>query len=67
MKEDLNDSGLYAAVVAPINLRYVWKRVKANNGATGIVGVAIADLPAYAREHCQRSTVLPCCRAMKRC
>lgn len=40
---------LMARVMAPVNLRRAWKRVKANRGAPGIDGMRIEDFPEFAR------------------
>ncbi len=35
-------------------MQRAWKRVKANGGAPGIDGMAIAAFPAFARQHWER-------------
>lgn len=50
MQPALHDD-LMARVMAPVNLRRAWKRVKANRGAPGVDGITIDDFPAFAQAH----------------
>ncbi len=45
---------LMARVLTPENLRNAWHQVRTNHGAPGVDGRAIADFPAFAREHWPR-------------
>jgi RNA-directed DNA polymerase len=50
MQPALHDD-LMARVMAPVNLRRAWKRVKANRGAPGVDGITIDDFSAFAQAH----------------
>jgi len=50
MQPALHDD-LMARVMAPVNLRRAWKRVKANRGAPSVDGITIDDFPAFAQAH----------------
>ena len=51
LTEDLFNTELMQAVLAPDNLRRAWKRVKSNKGAPGIDRISIEDFTAYAKAH----------------
>jgi RNA-directed DNA polymerase len=44
-------------ILEPDNLARAWQRVNANQGAPGIDGMAVADFPAFAREHWPRIAI----------
>ena len=50
MQPALGDD-LLERVLASANLRAAWKQVRANQGAPGVDGMSIEELPAWAREH----------------
>jgi RNA-directed DNA polymerase len=48
-----SSSDLLERILSPENLHQAWLRVKANRGAAGVDGMAIAQFPAFARQHWQ--------------
>lgn len=44
---------LLERILEPANLQTAWKRVKENNGSSGIDNLTIEEFPAYARDHWQ--------------
>ena len=50
-QDEATTNDLLSAVLSRDNLWRAWNRVKANHGAPGNDGIAIADFPAYARTH----------------
>ncbi len=45
------DQNLMAQILDSDNMQRAWKRVKSNQGAPGIDGMALEDFPAFACEH----------------
>ena len=45
------DQNLMAHILDSDNMKRAWKRVKSNQGAPGIDGMALEEFPAFAREH----------------